>query len=106
MAELRTTLKKKAASIRASLLLTRVRCLLCLRLCYAIKEAMLAIFGAKLNCRQLHSRTYETSDRVSTIAATAPRCACESQRMSVHSPSPVLDVELLSRFIFSPMHVN
>ena len=60
-------------------------------------------------CKQLNTET-KTAERVSTrvseFNAALPNCACEICRTSKHSPSPVKDGELLTRFVLHPVHIN
>ena len=46
------------------------------------------------------------SKRVSEFNQAAPNCQCEGFRTSKFSPYPVKNSELLTRFIFSPLHVR
>lgn len=44
--------------------------------------------------------------RVAEFGRAAPNCCCELQTTSPHSPGTVTNEEQLTRFIFSPIHVN
>lgn len=60
-------------------------------------------------CKRLNTETKtaeRASTRVSEFNAALPNCACEICRTSKHSPSPVKDGELLTRFVMHPVHIN
>jgi hypothetical protein len=44
--------------------------------------------------------------RVAEFGRAAPNCCCELQTTSPHSPGTITNEEQLTRFTFSPIHVN
>lgn len=85
----------------------RVKCHLCSRLSYGLREFFSTLFGG-INCRSvaLASGDQTPSKRVEEFNKAAPNCQCEQFRTSKYSPHPVKNSELLTRFIFSPLHVR
>lgn len=83
------------------------KCQLCSRLSSAFSGFFFRFVG-KMCCGWINLRTHDRKypDRVGSFNACAPGCACEAHPMSPHSPGVVRDEELVSRFIFSPMHVT
>ena len=44
--------------------------------------------------------------RVADFNEAAPDCCCEEQLTSRHSPRPVSNDEVVTRFVFAPLHVR
>lgn len=86
--------------------LTQNKCPLCSQLSSQFKELVDKVLGRSNKCQKLHSDTYDNDQRVLVINKTAPDCSCEKYRMSKHSKHPVQDVEMVARFVFSPMFVD
>jgi hypothetical protein len=59
-----------------------------------------------LDCCKINFSTSENIERVEEINVQAPDCACEKISMSKFSPGVIENSEELSRFVFSPVHVN
>lgn len=83
----------------------RQKCRLCSSLSSAFSGLFFRLFGS-LCCRWINRRTSARNfpDRVGAINSCAPMCACEKVKASPHSCGPVTDDEIITRFIFSPMH--
>lgn len=81
-------------------------CPLCSRLSSGLKGLLYRLIGRSVDCRGINQRTPHNERRVAAINAAAPGCVCENYRMSKHSPCPVANSETLTRFIFSPIHIN
>ncbi len=60
------------------------------------------------NCTEFFVRhlTEAKDTDLSELAAIAPDCKCESHSVSRYSPSPVDNEELLTRFLFHPIHIS
>lgn len=58
------------------------------------------------SCQHLNSSTLEEKERVSVFSNACPDCICEQYRTSCFSPGIVQDSEQLTRFVFSPIHLN
>ncbi len=82
----------------------RKKCQLCSRLSYRLKGILSGLLFRNLDCRGVHRRTYDDTNRVKAINDLAPDCACESRSMSKYSPCIVSNHEVLARFVFSPIH--
>ena len=54
----------------------------------------------------LASGKVNPSTRVGDFNQAAPDCCCENQRMSDYSPRPVSNDEVVTRFVFAPLHVR
>lgn len=85
--------------------MTQRSCPLCSRLSSALRS-FAARFSRGILCRDLHCHTYDLVDRVAAINTAAPKCGCEKHRMTKHSPHVVQSDERLTRFVFSPLHLN
>jgi hypothetical protein len=61
-----------------------------------------------VNCRKINqlSGLVDSKKRVAEFAAAAPNCTCEAEVCSEFSSAIVADIEVLSRFIFSPIHIS
>ncbi len=87
--------------------MTHKKCQLCSRLSSGLRKLLNILFGKRLDCHKINSDTHNSSDkRVSLINEHAPDCRCEAFSMSEFSPSPIADTELISRFVFSPIHTD
>lgn len=83
------------------------KCRVCSRLSSWLDRIARLFFGSRSDCPTLFARCDAlANERVAAIASAAPECICEGQRVSKHSPSPVAGREVLTRFIFSPMHLD
>jgi hypothetical protein len=58
------------------------------------------------SCQHLNSSTLDEKERVSIFSNACPDCVCEQYRSSSFSPGIVEDSEQLTRFVFSPIHLN
>ena len=56
------------------------------------------------DCARLHVETIDADDRVKIIDDAAPACACEQFPLDPSSPGPVKDEEIVTRFLFDPLH--
>lgn len=80
-------------------------CRLCSKL-YSVFDWLTDYFSkVGRKCRQLNNRTSEDKQRVVAVNKECPSCICEKHKMSKYSPSPILDTEKLTRFVFHPVHV-
>lgn len=52
------------------------------------------------------SGSVSPSDRVRDFGFSALNCVCEAQTTSPYSQAPVSNIETVTRFIFSPIHVS
>lgn len=86
--------------------MSKARSHLYLALFSKFKDVFARLIGPRLVCECLHRWTYDGNDRVQQINASAPDCMCERHRMSKYSAGVVNEGELLSRFVFSPIHYN
>jgi hypothetical protein len=59
-----------------------------------------------MSCPELFASLSGAPDKARQIDRSSPECGCEAERVSRHSPGPVLDDEVLSRLIFSPIHYD
>ncbi len=61
-----------------------------------------------LDCHAINlaSGITEPQKRVAEFGRAAPNCCCELQTTSPYSPGTIKNEEQLTRFIFSPVHVN
>lgn len=57
-------------------------------------------------CSQLHMDTYDATDRVERIIASAASCVCEQCRISPHSPGSIEADEILTRFANFPFQIT
>jgi hypothetical protein len=82
------------------------KCRLCSRFSSALNGFFFRFFG-RLCCSWINRRTHDQfRDRVASFNACAPRCACEAHPTSRHSSGVVEGDEIISRFVFSPLHVH
>jgi len=58
-----------------------------------------------MSCKDLTSRC-DPVHLCEDMRIAFPECRCESESVSVFSPSPVADNEILARQIFSPIHID
>lgn len=58
------------------------------------------------SCQHLNSSTLEEKERVSVFSNACPDCICEQYKTSSFSPGIVQDSEQLTRFVFSPIHLD
>lgn len=65
-----------------------------------------AVLSSDCHAINLASGGIDPSKRVQDFGVSAPNCRCELQTTSPHSQKPVSDDEVLTRFIFSPIHVS
>lgn len=82
------------------------KCQLCSQLSSKFNQLLNKLFGSKLNCQKIHIDTYDSKERVREINEEAQNCVCEAYKMSKYSPGPVCDSEMVSRFVFSPIHID
>jgi len=59
-----------------------------------------------MDCREVLREAGAPNDRCSRISESRPKCSCESESVSTHSPGPVDDSELVARLIYSPLHID
>ena len=61
-----------------------------------------------VDCRAiaLASGKANPATRVADFNQAAPDCCCEGQRTSNYSPRPVSNDEVVTRFVFAPLHVR
>lgn len=62
--------------------------------------------GSACACQKLNQTTYTDDHRVKTFSKASPDCACEKHRTSPFSPGVIDDNEFVTRFVFSPVHLN
>ena len=62
----------------------------------------------QLDCHAINreSGAIDVKARALEFATAAPNCVCELYTTSPHSPGVINDGEMLTRFIFSPIHIN
>lgn len=82
------------------------KCPLCSQLSLKFNQLLNRFFGNKLNCQKIHIDTYDSKERVREIYEAASSCACEAYTVSKYSTEPVRDSEVISRFVFSPIHID
>ena len=82
------------------------KCQLCSRLSSKFNQLLNRLFGNKLNCQKIHIDTYDSKERIREINEAALNCSCEAYIMSQYSPGPVSKSEVISRFVFSPIHTH
>lgn len=85
----------------------QTKCRLCSRLSSALSGFFFRFVG-RLCCSWINQRTHDPQfpNRVGSFNACAPLCACEKHPVSPHSSGVVQGSEIVSRFVFSPMHVH
>lgn len=61
-----------------------------------------------LDCQAINlaSGAINPESRAREFGLSAPNCVCEHQTTSPYSLSPVSNIESLTRFIFSPIHIS
>lgn len=84
---------------------TQKKCQLCSQLSSAFKRIAYKALGRPY-CIGINADTHDAKNRVELINQSSLDCSCENFRMSHHSPFTVDDSELVSRFVFSPIHLN
>lgn len=57
-------------------------------------------------CVQTNKATEIDTNRVQTFSKNCPDCICEKFTTSPHSPGLIKDSEKLTRFVFSPVHLD
>jgi hypothetical protein len=57
-------------------------------------------------CQQINESTIEDSHRVKAFGKECPDCLCEKFTTSPFSPGLIQDTERLTRFVFSPVHLD
>lgn len=72
------------------------------------QESLNQTVTAKLDCHLINrdSGVADPKRRAEEFAKAAPNCICELQTTSPHSPGAIESSEILTRFIFSPVHVR
>lgn len=78
------------------------KCLLCSKLSFGLNK-LLSFFGLRLDCHSLHTKTFDTANRIQDINSVAPSCTCEEYSMSFFSPGVVQSNEHVALFIFDPI---
>ena len=62
--------------------------------------------GCDSGCRDVNRDTQDDPQRADKLSAVSPTCGCEKFRTSQYSPGVVSNDEMLTRFVFSPVHVS
>lgn len=85
--------------------MTQKKCPLCSRLSSRLKKLFRRFYPIGIDCQGINLRA-DGDQRVTTINAEAPDCACEKFRMSKDSSGIIEDAEQLVQFVFLPRHKN
>ena len=82
------------------------KCRLCFRLSFAVKDFWDRLIGGRNTCRDVNQQSLDALDRADALSGVEPNCGCENHRASKFSPGVVKNDEMLSLFVFLPIHTN